>query len=148
MMDQCWANAVPASLMLAQHSPSIGPILRVRLDASRSGVNYAHIKAHWTLPDWVSEYCITSLSAQSWQYRDKKKTDVVIMPYFFLMTSRFLHSEHYRYKEPCTAHSMRLNSLEHCICTTPIPANTKHLYNICRTLDQRLRRWSNVLQTL
>ena len=29
-----------------------------------------------------------------------------------------------------------------------IPANTKHLYNICATSVQRLRRWSNILQML
>ena len=28
------------------------------------------------------------------------------------------------------------------------PANTKHLYNICTTLAQRLRRWSNFVQML
>ena len=26
------------------------------------------------------------------------------------------------------------------------PADTKHLYNICTMLDQRLRRWSNIVQ--
>ena len=26
------------------------------------------------------------------------------------------------------------------------PANTKHLYNICTTSAQRLRRWSNIVQ--
>ena len=29
-----------------------------------------------------------------------------------------------------------------------IPANTKHLYNICTTPAQRLRRWTNVVQML
>ena len=29
-----------------------------------------------------------------------------------------------------------------------IPADTKHLYNICTTLSQRLRRWSNIVQML
>ena len=28
------------------------------------------------------------------------------------------------------------------------PANTKHLYNICTMLDQRRRRWSNIVQML
>ena len=28
------------------------------------------------------------------------------------------------------------------------PANTKHLYNICTTSAQRLRRWSNLVQML
>ena len=28
------------------------------------------------------------------------------------------------------------------------PANAKHLYNICATSAQRLRRWSNVVQML
>ena len=29
-----------------------------------------------------------------------------------------------------------------------VPANTKHLYNICTMLDQRRRRWANVVQML
>ena len=29
-----------------------------------------------------------------------------------------------------------------------IPANTKHLYNICTMLDQRRRRWADVVQML
>ena len=28
------------------------------------------------------------------------------------------------------------------------PANTKHLYSICTTSDQRFRRWSNIVQLL
>ena len=28
------------------------------------------------------------------------------------------------------------------------PANKKHLYNICTTTDQRLGRWSNIVQML
>ena len=28
------------------------------------------------------------------------------------------------------------------------PANTKHLYNICTMLDQRQRRWADVVQML
>ena len=28
------------------------------------------------------------------------------------------------------------------------PANTKHLYNICKMLDQRRRRWADVVQVL
>ena len=31
---------------------------------------------------------------------------------------------------------------------TSLPANTKHLYNICTMLDQRRRRWSDVVQML
>ena len=30
----------------------------------------------------------------------------------------------------------------------PFSANTKHLYNICTTLAQRLRRWSNIVKML
>ena len=32
--------------------------------------------------------------------------------------------------------------------STPIPANTKHLYNICTMPDQRRRRWADVVQML
>ena len=30
----------------------------------------------------------------------------------------------------------------------PLPANTKHLHNICTMSAQRLRRWSNIVQLL
>ena len=30
----------------------------------------------------------------------------------------------------------------------PVPANTKHLYNICAMLDQRWRRWAGVVQNV
>ena len=33
-------------------------------------------------------------------------------------------------------------------CIKCIPANTEHLYNICTTSAQRLRRWSNIVQML
>ena len=29
-----------------------------------------------------------------------------------------------------------------------IPANTKHLHNICKTSAERIRRWSNIVQML
>ena len=32
------------------------------------------------------------------------------------------------------------------IITTGVSANTKHLYNICTTAAQRLRRWLNIVQ--
>ena len=38
----------------------------------------------------VSEYLLTSLSAQSWQYCDRRR------PYFFRMTSRVLYSAQYQ----------------------------------------------------
>ena len=34
------------------------------------------------------------------------------------------------------------------LTTTGIQANTKHLYNICTTLAERFRRWSNIVQML
>ena len=40
--------------------------------------------------------------------------------------------------------TIRKNQLTNCT----YPANTKHLYNICTSLDQRLRRWSNDVQML
>ena len=39
----------------------------------------------------VSEYCSTSPSAQSWQYRDRRKHEVGTMPYSYLMTARVLY---------------------------------------------------------
>ena len=41
---------------------------------------------------------------------------------------------------------MRL--VEMTIWTNHIPANTKHLYNICTTSVQRLRRWSDIVNML
>ena len=49
----------------------------------------------------MSEYCFKSLSAQSWQYGDRKKPEVGTMPYFYLMTSRVLYSAQY-HRQHCT----------------------------------------------
>ena len=35
-----------------------------------------------------------------------------------------------------------------CHCPPPPPVNVKHLYNICTMLDQRRRRWTDVVQML
>ena len=40
-----------------------------------------------------------------------------------------------------------IQTLKNGICYL-IPVNTKHLYNICRMLDQRRRRWADVVQML
>ena len=42
-----------------------------------------------------SEYCFTSLSAQSWQYRDRRKPEVGTLLYSYRMTSRVLYSAQY-----------------------------------------------------
>ena len=41
--------------------------------------------------------------------------------------------------------SNRRDSSQSCDCSG-FPANKKHLYNICTTSTQRLRRWSNIVQ--
>ena len=48
----------------------------------------------------VSEYCFTSPSAQSRQYRDRKKPEVGSMPHSYRMTPRVLYSAQYR--QHCT----------------------------------------------
>ena len=63
---------------------------------------------------WIYEYCFTSLSAQSWQYRDRRKPEAGTMPYsYFEWLQGFL----VRSTIGSTVHYMPLNSLEHCICT-------------------------------
>ena len=65
---------------------------------------------------YIYEYCFTSLSAESWQYRDRRKPEAGAMPYSYfewLQGIFIVHSTIGR-----TVHYMPLNSLEHCICTT------------------------------
>ena len=50
-----------------------------------------------------------SLAAQSWQYRDRRKSEVETMPYSFRMTPRVLHSAQYL---DSTAHDGPLNSIK------------------------------------
>ena len=81
------------------------------LHTQRSGCS-----SRWILSG-MSEFYFTSLSAQSWQYRDRRKSEFGTMPYPYRTTSGVL------YGAQCidsTAHSIPLNSLEHCICTTPM----------------------------
>ena len=47
----------------------------------------------------MCEYCFTSLSAQSWQYRDKRKPYYALL--LFRMTSRVLYSAQY-HRQNCT----------------------------------------------
>ena len=77
-------------------------------------LNFEDILFHMVAVE-VSEYLFTSLSKQSWQYRDRMKPEVGIMSYSNRMISGLLlvHST-----IDSTVHSRPLNSLEHCICTT------------------------------
>ena len=66
------------------------------------------------------EYCFTSLSAQSWQFRDRMKPVAGNMPYsYFEWHQEFftVHSTIIR-----TVHSMPLNSLQHCNHDDKYPA--------------------------
>ena len=65
----------------------------------------------------VSEYCFTSLSAQSWQYRDRRKPKIGTMPYSYRMTSRVLYSAQC-YRQHCTLHTFE--QVKHCTYTTPL----------------------------
>ena len=72
---------------------------------------YAH-----TVHVQVNEYCFTSLSAQSGQYRDRRKPEAGTMPYSYFEWLQGFFIVHSTIGS--TVHSMPLNSLEHCICTT------------------------------
>ena len=62
------------------------------------------------------EYCFTSLSTQSWQYRDRIKPEAWTMPYSYLERHQGLFIVHSTINS--TVHSGPLNSLEHCISTS------------------------------
>ena len=66
----------------------------------------------------MSEYCFTSLCAQSWQYRDRRKPEAGTMPYFFFERLQGFFIVHSTMGS--TLHSRPLNSLGHCIYTTTI----------------------------
>ena len=98
-------------LNLNWHWNCIGMYIPFNMPTSTEGVSewiYIYI--------YINEYCFTSLSAQSWQYCDRKKPEAGTMPYsyfewlrgFFIVQSTI----------GSTVHSIPLNSLEHCICTT------------------------------
>ena len=65
---------------------------------------------------YVYEYCFTLLSAQSWQYRDRRKPEAGTMPYSYFEWLQGFFIVHSTIGS--TVHSMPLNSMEHCICTT------------------------------
>ena len=44
---------------------------------------FAGIQIHCRAKPTVSEYCFTSLSAQSWQYRDRRKPEAGTIPYSY-----------------------------------------------------------------
>ena len=43
---------------------------------------------------------------------------------------------------------MEVSVSEPCDVSRVLPANTKHLYNICTMFDQRRSRWADVVQML
>ena len=65
---------------------------------------------------YIYEYCFTSLSAQSWQYRDRRKPEAGTTPYSYFEWLQGFFIVHSTIGS--TVHSMPLNSLEHCLCTT------------------------------
>ena len=72
--------------------------------------------AGYGVMDWSYEYCFTSLSAQSWQYRDGRKHEAGTMPYSYFEWLQGFFIVHSTIGS--TVHPMPLNSLVHCICTT------------------------------
>ena len=64
----------------------------------------------------IYEYWFTSLSAQSWHYRDRRKPEAGTMPYSYFECLQGFFIVHGTIGS--SVHSMTLNSLEHCICTT------------------------------
>ena len=50
---------------------------------------------------YVSDYCFTSPSAQSRQYRNRREHEVGTVPYSYRMTSRILYSAQY-HRQHCT----------------------------------------------
>ena len=83
---------------------------------NRNSFRHSKLEIVFALPALVSEYCFTSLSAQSWQYRDRRKPDDETMPscYFEWFQGFFILHSTIVSTEP----SRLLNKLEHCICTT------------------------------
>ena len=65
----------PVNLIATQQTRDVDPMLAQRV-----------VFAGYLVNEWVSEYCFTSLSAQSWQYRDRR-------PFSYRMTSRDLHRD-------------------------------------------------------
>ena len=64
----------------------------------------------------LNDYCFMALSAQSWQYRDRRNPEAGTMSYSYFKWLQGLFIVHSTIGS--TVHSMPLNSLEQCICTT------------------------------
>ena len=58
-----------------------------------------------------------------------------------------IHDIHYVHSELYTAYHNPDYKSMHALCTK-YPVNTEHFYNICTMLDQRRRRWADVIQVL
>ena len=67
---------------------------------------------HYRNTEWILLY----VTFCTWQYRDRRKSEAGIMPYCYL---EWFQGFFIVYSTTgSTVHSMPLNSLEHCICTT------------------------------
>ena len=108
--------------------PSIDPGLEIQLEPGLEAcIHTVFFIKNWCLDlpflrfqrVWgigIYEYCFTSLSAQSWPYRDRRKPEVGTMPYSYFEWLQGFFIVHSTIGG--IVHFVILNSLEHCICTT------------------------------
>ena len=94
----------------------------------------------------MSEYCFTSLSAQSWQFRDRRNPEIGTMSYSYRMTSRVLYSAQYHWQH-CTH-----QAVEHFGSTHTNNYQLANHYAMSATcwlmVCQRLNPWHTIKPTL
>ena len=72
-----------------------------------------------------------------------------LSPHFLLGTRQVSSSPNLYFTFPYIAMQPRKSSKSWSQCkTSHVPTHTKHLHNICTILDQRRRRWADVVQKL
>ena len=89
-----WTNVGSMLAHRLRRWANIDPTLVEYLVFARLAQHWFKLTRPWVIAG-VSEYCFTSLSAQLWQYRDRRKPEAGTMPYSYRMTSRVLYSEQY-----------------------------------------------------
>ena len=114
MSSPAWRRVIPSGGKLYYVNFSTLEISSRYRDQQLEVYKITHIASEWIL-------IYASLSAQSWQYRDRRNPKPGLCPALieWIQGVFIVHST-----VDSTANSSPLNSLEHCICTTSINIGT------------------------
>ena len=143
-LNQCWLNVEPASQTMVQHWNNIGSVYRS--DCKNSSAFFHRQALAWWVWLWHRSGCSHTILTRSCGVLFNITTPHRLIYLRMAFTSiAFVYSTWRKHFIIYNRPGSKLKSgWQH----RPFPANTKHLYNICKMLGQRRRRWDDIVQML